>query len=283
MKNLTVLFSLLFALSSCNGNAQNRLKRYEVKSGIIEYVTTTTGKVMGSSVSGSGTEKLFFKDWGSQELKETESSQTTTMRFFGKEKTDTKNTHSLNKLDNGESYSVDFDKKKIYAGRDMTMDMTKEFQPDANAGAVGESMLESMGGEKIGKETFLGYTCDVWNLLGGKQWIFKGVMLKMEIFVLGIKTVTEATSIKFDVSVSDTNFKLPNFPIQKDEGFSNNEEYNDDMKDMDVNMEKISKMSFEEWKKLAAEGDEDIQNMSEAELHETYNTIQNMIKARLGK
>ena len=215
MKNTVLFLSLIIAFASCNATDQNKLKRYNVKSGVVEYTTTISGKVMGSTVSGSGTDKLYFKDWGAVELKETESSQITTMKFFGKGKTETENTHTINKLDNGKSYAVDFNKKQIYASQDMTMEMAKAFQPNGDAGEMGEGMLESMGGKKIGTENFLGYSCGVWELLGGKQWIYKGVMLKMEMTTLGIKTVTEATSAKFDVSVADAHFKLPDFPVQE--------------------------------------------------------------------
>ncbi len=49
-------------------------------------------------------------------------------------------------------------------------------------------------------------------------------------------------------------------------------------------MEKMSKMSFEEWKKMALKDkeDEEIQNMSEEELRQTYNMIQKVIKMRKG-
>ncbi|NOR74905.1 MAG: hypothetical protein GQ525_07080 [Draconibacterium sp.] len=242
MKNLILILTLFIAFVSCNANDQNKLKPYDVKSGIVEYSTTTSGKMMGSTISGSGIEKLFFKDWGAVELKETESSQTTTIKIFGRGKTETESTHTINKLDNGESYLVDFDKKQIFAGRDMAMDMTKAFQPNADAGEVGENMLESMGGKKVGTEKFLGYNCDVWEFSGGKQWLYKGVMLKLEMTMLGITTITEAKTVEFEVSVPDKYFKLPDFPIQKEEGFMDNEEFEDDMEDMDANMEKLSKM-----------------------------------------
>jgi len=283
MKKINTILFLFIILTSCNAGDQNKLKRYDVKSGMVEYETTISGKMMGSTISGSGTEKLFFKDWGAIELKETESSQTTTIKIFGRGKTETETTHTINKLDNGESYLVDFEKKQIYVSRDLAMDMTKEFHPDADAGEVGESMLKNMGGEKIGAEKYNGYSCDVWEILGGKQWIHKGVMLKLEITVLGIKTVTEATKVKFDVSVADKYFKLPDFPIQKEEGFMDNEEYEDDMEDMDANMEKLSKMSFKEWKKMAQKNDEEMQQMSDEELRETYDMLQKMIKLRQGK
>ena len=283
MKNLSILFSLIFAMSGCSGNAQNKLKRYDIKSGIIEYATTTSGKVMGSTIDGSGTEKLYFKDWGALELKESMLTQTTTMKFLGNASTETEETHTMVKLDNGESYSVDFKKETIYASRDMAMDMVMEHQADGDAGKVGESMLESMGGKKTGTEKFLGYTCDVWEIMGGKQWIHKGLMLKMEMTVLGITTKTEATSVKLDVSVPDANFSLPDFPIQEVENFmSNDDDSPMDAKEMEEGMKMMEGLSFEEYKKMVREGDAEMQDASDEELRQSYDMMQKMIKLRKG-
>jgi hypothetical protein len=275
MKKISILLSLVVALVSCTGNSQNQLKRYNLKSGIVKYKTIISGKMMGGTITGSGTENLYFKNWGATELKEEESTQTSHIKFFGKEKTKSTSKHAMNKLDNGESYSVDFENKTIKVGRDMAMDMFKETNTSASDG--GKSMLESMGGEKIGDETYQGYKCEVWTIMNGKQWIYKGVMLKMEMTVLGIKTVTEATSVKFDVSVADTNFKLPDFPLQKTESYMSNEEY---QKGMDEGMENIQNMSFEEWKKMSTKNDPEMEEMSDEELYQTYDMIQKMIKMR---
>ncbi len=283
MKKITFLLSLIIVSVSCNSNAQNKLKRYEVKSGIVEYTTTTSGKVMSSTISGNGSEKLFFKDWGALELKEAELSQTTTLKIFGKGKTDTQNTHTLNKLDNGESYSVDFNKKQITLGNDMAMTLFKTGQTNDDAEETGESLLENMGGEKIGTEKFLGYTCDVWSLMGGKQWIYKGVMLRMEMTTLGIQTVTEATSAKFDLAVADSYFKLPNFPIQKIEGYMSNEEFENNSNEMKESMQTMQKMSFAEWKKLVTENDPEMKDKSDEELRQSYDMMQKMLKLRQEK
>jgi len=278
MKKLSIIFSLAIVLVSCSGTTQNTLKRYEVKSGIVEYTTTISGKVLGSKVSGSGTENLFFKNWGAIELKEEQSTQTTTTKMFGKTSTDKTSTHVINKLDNGESYLVDFDNKIIYVGRDLMMDMFK--QTNTDAGESGKNMLESVGGKKIGTESFLGYDCDVWDINGAKQWMYKGVVLKLDVTVFGITTITQATSAEFDVSVADSNFELPDFPIQKQEGFMNNQEFEDEMEVSNDDMEALSKLSFEEWKKLATEDDPEMQAMSDEELRETYDMIQKMLKMR---
>ena len=280
MKKISIILSLAVLLVSCNGNSQNTLKRYEVKSGIIKYTSTISGKVLGGKVKGSGTEDLYFKNWGAVELKEEQSSQTITMKFFGREKIETTSTHVMNKLDNGESYLADFDKKIIYATRDLAMDMMK--QSNTDAGETGKNMLESVGGKIVGNENILGYNCEVWDINGAKQWMYKGVVLKMDITVFGIRTLMEATSAKFDVSVTDANFKLPDFPIQKQEGFMNNQEFEGEMDDMNDNMDQISKLSFKEWKKMATENDEEMREMSDEELRDIYDMIQKMVKMKRG-
>lgn len=293
MRKLSILILLLVLTISCKGNEnkdslavtdkqENKLKRYEVKSGIVKYTSTISGKVLGSIITGSGTESLYFKDWGAVELVEEKSTQTTNTKIFGKKSTETTNTHTMSKLDNGESYHVDFDKKQIFLRRDMAMDMTKAFHPNADAGDVGKNMLESMGGKKIGNKKFLGYDCEIWDVMGAKQWMYKGVVLKLEMTVMGITTIKEATSAKFNVSVADKHFKLPNYTIQKEEGFMDNEEFEEDIEDMDAEMDRMSKMNFNEWKKLVQENDPEMKQMSDKELKQTYDMMQKMIKMRKG-
>lgn len=295
MKKLSIILSLFIVITSCKGNEnktsdtsgnksakqEKSLKRYDIKSGMITYKTIISGKVMGGTVSGSGTQSLYFKNWGALELSEEESDQTTTVVVFGNKNVQKTHSHIMNKLDNGESYHADFDKKQIYIGRDPMMDFMK--QSNTDAGDAGKKMLESIGGKQLSNEKFMGYDCEVWSIMGGKQWLYKGVMLKIEMSVMGILTISEATSAKFDVSVADKYFELPDFPVQKEEGFMNNEDFQDDMEDMDANMDQLEKMSFEEWKKLAVADDEEMNQMSDEELHQTYDMIQKMIKMRKGK
>jgi hypothetical protein len=281
MKKICILISLFIAVTSCKGGEQNKLKRYEVKSGIIHYTSTTSGKMMGSAVSGSGTESLYFTDWGAVELSELQSTQTSEIKFFGKTKTKTDETHTINKLDNGDSYSVDFDRKTITLSRDAAMEMM--MQTNTDAGDAGKSMLESMGGKKIGEEKYQTYDCEIWEVIGIKQWIYKGLTLKTEATVMGIKTITEATSIELNVSVPDKNFKLPDFPIQEVDGYMSNETYNNEMEELDKGMEQMQNLSYEEWKKMVTENDPEMQAMSEEELHQTYDMMQKMIKARIGE
>jgi len=287
------LFLSIFIVISCKGNQdsigdtlavqsnkEKKLKRYDVKSGAIKYKITISGKVMGSTITGSGTEYLFFKDWGAIELVESNSKKITNMKFFGKTKTETTKTHTMNKLDNGESYQVDFDNEVIYLRRDPAMDLM--MQSNSDAGETGKNILEAFGGKKTGTEVYKGYHCEIWDIAGAKQWMYKGVPLKMVVNVMGIKTVKETVTADFNTTVTDQQLKLPDYTIQKEASFMDNEEFENDMEDIDANMDKLSKMSFAEWKKvaLADKEDEEMQNMSDEKLRETYNLIQKMIKAK---
>ncbi len=291
------LFIFALLLLSCNESQSNtlvdassiqqqdtKLKRYKVKSGIIKYETTITGKVLGSTITGSGTESKYFKDYGALELVEEESSQTTVANVFGNKTTNTTSSHTMNKLDNGDSYFVDFKQKKIYKQKDLAMELTKQFEPNADAGEVGKDMFKAIGGEKIGNETYKGYDCEIWEAMGVKQWIYKGVTLKTVGAIMGITTTTVATSVDLNVDVPESNFKLPDYPIVDQESLFGDVEIdtdNDsDYEDMEENLNKLKNMSYEDWKKFAIANDEEMRDMSEEELRETYDMIQKMIKMR---
>lgn len=291
MKKSSLVIFLCATLVSCTGNSQKELKRYQIKSGIVKYESTINGKVLGSTMSGSGTETIYFKDWGAIELKDEKSTQTTKTKIFGQKKEEIKQTHIVNKLDNGEWFTVDFDNKEIIAQRSLPMDMIAAFHPNADAGDVGRDMIKDLNGKMIGEEDYMGYKCEIWEAMGVKQWVYKHFTLKIESTVMGITTAKKATSIQFDINVPDTHFTLPDFPIKKAANFFSNESFEEDM-DMDMDMEsidedmdKLSKLSFNEWKKmaLADKEDEEMQNMSEKELREMYDMIQKMIKMRKGK
>jgi uncharacterized protein YfkK (UPF0435 family) len=284
MKKLSILIALFIAITSCKGsepnNDQEQIKRYKVESGIVEYKTTINGKVMGSTITGSGVQYLYFKNWGAIELQEENSTQTSVMKFFGKEKKETTTSHTMHKIENTKNYIVDFDKELITVANIPGMALMGD---NKDAEQAGKDIMISMGGEKIGDGNFMGYNCEIWSVMGAKQWVHKGVMLKMEMSTLGITTITEAVSVKFDVSVPDDKFQLPNYKIEEAPDYMNDSEYQEGLEDIDENMDIIANMTYEEWKKVAVANDEEMQEMSEEELRQTYDMIQKMIKMRKGE
>jgi len=249
------------------------LKRYHVKSGIVKYKTRIKGKVMGSTIEGSGTQELYFKNWGDTELKKTEEKKVTHINIFGQKKTEVENTKTIDKLDNGKSYTVDEKNKVIYVRQDPAMNMMKNMKQE-DVSAAGESMLKSLGGKKIGTGKILGYTCDIWKIPGGKQWIYKGVPLKLEMTLMGITTTNEAVEAKFNVSVPDKYFDLPNYPVQQTPGFQNDP---NQTKDMKQGAAQIRKMSFKQYKEMLQKNDpEAFKNMSENDMKMSYRLMQKM-------
>lgn len=288
MKKYAIALSLIFLFLSCKESnsevkVDNKYKRYPVESGIVKYKSTINGKVMGSKVSGKGESTLYFKNYGALELKEEQSEQSTEIKIFGKEKIDITEEHSITKLENGNVYTVDFENKKINKVQNIGADMLK----GVDVNYMGRQMLETMGGKQLESEKFMGYDCEVWGLNGAKQYFYKGIPLKSEMTMMGITTITEATEAKFDVKVSDDKFELPDYEVVEvksmmtDENIKElmeSEEFSEEMKEAKENMDKMSNMSFDKWKKMVKENDPDMAKMSDKELKSIYDMTQKMSK-----
>ena len=69
---------------------------------------------------------------------------------------------------------------------------------------------------KTGQEEILGYTCDIWERVGVRKCIYKGIPLLVEHYLLGTYYRKKASSIIFDIDTSSaSNCSIPNYPIQK--------------------------------------------------------------------
>ena len=193
-----VVFTLILATSTVHAET----KRYEVKSGIIEYTVSGGGNMMGIETKIDGKSKALFNEWGKVELHE----DTTKSVIMGKEE----NTRQTTKIDNGKVFVVDYEQKVIVQYDPDTL-MQSEYKDIAKSS---KEMLLAMGGKKIGEETIQGYACEVWETPQIKLWLHKGIMLKSVANIMGITHSTEAININLDASVSDADLKLPDFPIQ---------------------------------------------------------------------
>ncbi|MGB5507089.1 MAG: hypothetical protein WBM70_10435 [Sulfurovum sp.] len=193
-----VVFTLILATSTVHAET----KRYEVKSGIIEYTVSGGGNMMGIQTKIDGKSKALFNEWGKVELHE----DTTKSVIMGREE----NTRQTTKIDNGKVFVVDYEQKVIVQYDPDTL-MQSEYKDIAKNS---KEMLLAMGGKKIGEETIQGYACEVWETPQIKLWLHKGIMLKSVANIMGITHSTEAININLDASVSDADLKLPDFPIQ---------------------------------------------------------------------
>ncbi|MCW8821088.1 MAG: DUF4412 domain-containing protein [Sulfurovum sp.] len=207
MKIWSVIFALI--LTACTLHAE--AKRYDVKSGIIEYAVSGGGNMMGIKTKIEGKSKTLFKEWGNIELQE----ETTKSVIMGREE----HTRQTTKIDNGKVYVVDYE-QKIIVQYDPAMLLQSKHKDLVKSA---KEMMLAMGGKKTGEETIQGYICEVWETQQMKLWLHKGILLKSEANIMGITHTSVATDIKFNASVSDQDIKLPDFPIQTmEENMKNN-------------------------------------------------------------
>jgi hypothetical protein len=158
--------------------------------------------MMGIQTKIEGTSKTVFKEWGDVELHE----ETTRSVIMGREE----KSHQTTKIDSGKVYIVEYEQKSIV---EYEPSMLIESEHKELAKSAKEMML-SMGATKTGEENILDYLCEVWETKHMKLWLHKGVMLKSKVRVMGRTHTTEATNIQFNISVSDEELKLPDFPVK---------------------------------------------------------------------
>ena len=195
--------SILFA-------GTDMMKRYDVESGKIEYSIKESGNIMGMvKIKGVGKKRLVFDHYGVKDL--TEENKVKKETTAGQTKV-TKE-HTIQYMNDGIMYRVDFDRKKIVRMENPAMGMNAMLGGGKNIKQTGESMMKSMGGKKVGTDKVLGYTCDVWDIMGVKQCIYKGIPLRIESNIMGLKSLEVATKAEFDISLSEDDFKLPEYSL----------------------------------------------------------------------
>ena len=91
IKIWAVVFTFILTVSFL----QAETKRYEVKSGIIEYTVSGNGNMMGIQTKTEGKSKILFKEWGNVELREDRVKSV----IMGREE----QTHQTSKIENGKS------------------------------------------------------------------------------------------------------------------------------------------------------------------------------------
>lgn len=196
--------------SSALLSGADQMHRYDVKSGKVDYEIKGNGNVMGmAQIKTVGKKRIVFDDYGAKSLEEkVEAKKETVMG-----KTKTTKTHTLIYMDGDVLYRVDFNKKSIIKTTNPAKVMLNAMDKGKSAKKAGMEMMKSMGGKKTGTDKVLGYTCDVWEVMGTKQCIYKGVTLRLEADVMGIKQAEVATKAEFDISTGADTFKLPDFPV----------------------------------------------------------------------
>lgn len=196
LKKTTIIF-LFFCLGSMTVLlAQADQKKFDVESGMILYTVSGGGQLtedLNLTIKGKG--KLRFKDWGITALIEEDYEEIISGTLQNIE-----TIQKCEKLEDKQRFDVNFKTKKILE-RQM---------PKGNFQAYSTKDLVKTGQEEIG-----GYTCDIWEGIGVRKCIYKGIPLLVEHYLLGTYYRKKASSITFGINTSAADCSIPDYPIQK--------------------------------------------------------------------
>lgn len=191
MKNKVISILVLLLLVSTISYAQ-KYRKYPFKSGKVEY------KLEGNT---TGTRVLLWDDYGYKEL----SIENSESKMFGQTTVTNSNTLVLGDY----IYNWSTEDENLYQSTNPIIDIWTEGKYDEDdIEEFGIKTMEQLGFEKIGTETVLGKTCDVYKGLG-KVWVWKCLSLKTEVKLLGTKSTITASNIETNINIAASKFEYP--------------------------------------------------------------------------
>jgi hypothetical protein len=173
--------------------AGGSFQRYGIESGIVEYAVTG---------GRSGTETLYFDDWGRREARYGE----VTVELFGTVQT----LRTLVLVDGPRTWNVDLDTRRATMAEDRVIRELLERGGSGETSDPGTEYMKRLGGWKSGTETVAGRPCEVWKISGStrKIWAWKGVPLKIVTSEAGRETVSVATRVEENAAVPEEKLRL---------------------------------------------------------------------------
>ncbi len=203
-KTLKIALTLLVS-SSVTLVASDNIRVYDIKSAKVEYSIKGSGEIMGSKISSDGSKILIFDNYGSKSF--THEKKVDSQTIMGK--ANITKINNIEIISNGVVYRADLNAKRIIRSESLMGLMGGSL----NVKKTGEDMMKKLGGKITGTDKVLGYTCDVWEFMGTKQCIYKGLPLRVETNMMGISNIEVAIKAEFDITLSNSDFELPNLPV----------------------------------------------------------------------
>lgn len=197
MKKAALLLVLMFAVSSLTmAQDMKKMQRFGIKSGVVKY------EISGNT---NGTRALWWDDYG-RKMRE-EISTVTVTKILGMKSETT--THTVTVTVEDRFWTADLEKMTGIKGALYGTELDEEIDEmtEKEQEALGQAVLDSLGGEIEGQESVMGYTCDVVRALGSRVWIHKGVSLKTESNIMGIKYFEKAVRFVPGDDVQDSFFQ----------------------------------------------------------------------------
>ncbi len=187
MKKILFLSISIFIFISVNAQ---KIKKYPFKSGIIEY------KCEGNR---TGTETMYWDEYGHKEyhIRNLETKTSTEVE---------KSVEHILYI-GVEMYSWEDGKEAGMKIKNPILE-TMEEDPNMTWEQLSKNVLTNLGYKKVGSETVAGKKCEVWQGMS-KAWIWKGLTIKTDANILGVKITQTATDINTGARVSSSKFELP--------------------------------------------------------------------------
>ena len=159
----------------------------------------------------NGEKTMWWDDYG---LKQAEY-ENSSVGMAGITQTTKKHTITIiNEQFQSEIYVCDPDKG---TGTHMTNDfLSGGRMEDTDWQHLGRTMMEQMGGKKVGEEKIAGVTAEKWEIPNAYTftWIWKHINVKNEV-TMGMKVIEEAISIDADISVPASHFDYSKYKIKE--------------------------------------------------------------------
>lgn len=169
-------------------------KRYAIASAVVEYALRGVQ---------SGKEIVRFDRWGLRE------SNATRTEVTAGGMTVPSNVETL--MDGEFTYAINRQANTATRTHNTLLTEIAQTHKTKDLEEIGEKTLKAMGAKKTGTATFLGKKCDVWEVknLGTKLWVYKGLTLKSETNMSGMKIIREATKFEENAKVAETDLSIP--------------------------------------------------------------------------
>jgi hypothetical protein len=189
MKNfLLILASLLFLVTTTVNSQEATLKPYGIKSGIIEY--SYSGDKVGKGI-------LYFDDYGLKSAMYTDAVERGEKRKGWV-------------LTSGD-YQYMWDPERSSEGMKLKNPII-DWINSASEGdleSFSESMYAKMGMQRSGSETLLGKECKVMKGKMGKALVWNGILMLLDMKMMGYNSHQEAIDIKINLPVESKYFIIP--------------------------------------------------------------------------
>ncbi|MDH7515337.1 MAG: hypothetical protein QHI48_05655 [Bacteroidota bacterium] len=172
------------------------VKLYGVESARVEYAYTGDVK---------GTKNLLIANYGMYERDQDEF----TVNMDGQ----TSEVKSLTIRLDSTDYQIDLAKKqgrKTPFALGLLKNFADKLNPQQRENLNAELIQRTMGGKKVGTETILGKTCDIYEIpSGGRLSLWKGIMMRQDIPMGEVRFGIVAKKLETDINPTIEDFAVP--------------------------------------------------------------------------